>query len=305
MQRSDLHTRTCQSAAASVMKAYSTSFSLAARLLPPDIRTHITSIYALVRVADEVVDGAFEGSTPAERIDHLDALQARVRDAMDCGFSTDPYVHAFAWTARRVGIGPAQWTPFFDSMRADADPQPHGADSLRVYVHGSAAVVGEMCLLAFHDGEPVPAGNRADAVAGARALGSAFQTVNFLRDLREDTIGLGRSYLPAASTSGPGTVSTDPTTEEYTTLTEEQKEAVLADIRADLRTAQHTIPLLPQPVRPAVRLAHDLFAALADTLDDTAASELARTRVRVPPRRKLILAAAAVGRRGLPGMVRG
>ena len=303
MRRSDLHTRTAQAAAARVMKEYSTSFSLAARLLPPPVRTHITSIYSLVRVADEVVDGAFEGSTPAQRIAELDALEERVRAAVEYGFSADAYVHAFGWSARRVGIGPAQWEPFFDSMRADADPRPHGAASLREYIHGSAEVVGEMCLLAFHDGAPVPAGHRADAVAGARALGSAFQTVNFLRDLREDTIGLGRSYLPAAFTLGAKTGSTEPT-QETTTLTEEQKEAVLADIRADLRTAQRTIPLLPQPVRPAVRLAHDLFAALADTLDDTAASELARTRVRVPSRRKLILAATAVGRRGLPGMMR-
>ena len=304
MQRSDLHTRTCQSAAASVMKEYSTSFSLAARLLPPHIRTHITSIYALVRVADEVVDGAFVGSTPAERINHLDALQARVREAVDCGFSTDPYVHAFAWTARRVGIGPAQWTPFFDSMRADADPQPHGPESLRTYVHGSAAVVGEMCLLAFHDGAPVPTARRAELLAGAHALGSAFQTVNFLRDLREDTAFLGRSYLAAAPSAGLGETRSD-VREDVTALTEEWKTDVLADIRTDLRTARAAIPLLPPSVRPAVRLAHDLFAALADTLDGTAASTLAHTRVRVTPQRKLVLAAAAVGRRGLPGMVRG
>ena len=288
MRRSDLHTRTAQAAAARVMKEYSTSFSLAARLLPAPVRTHITSIYALVRVADEVVDGAFEGSTPAQRIAELDALEERVRGAAEREFSADAYVHAFSWSARRVGIGPAQWEPFFDSMRADAYPQPHGAASLREYVHGSAEVVGEMCLLAFHDGAPVPAAHREELVTGARALGSAFQTVNFLRDLREDSVELGRAYLRA-------------TTREP--LTDEQKSLILADIRADLLTARAVIPLLPRSVQPAVRLAHDLFAELADVLEATASTTIARTRVRVPPRRKVALAATAVRRRGLPAMV--
>lgn len=289
MQRSDLHTRTSQLAAARVMKEYSTSFSLAARLLPSDVRTHITSIYALVRVADEVVDGAFAGSTPQERIAELNALEARVDDAVACGFSSDAYVHAFARSARTVGIGPAQWQPFFASMRADADPSPHEDDSLKEYVHGSAEVVGEMCLRAFFEGAPVPVHRGEELECGARALGAAFQKVNFLRDLREDSIELGRAYLPGTSSAG---------------LTEEQKRAAVMDIRADLLTARAAIPLLPVRVRPAVRLAHDLFAELTDTLDRTAAATLSRTRVRVPPRRKLALAAAAVGRRGLPGVVR-
>jgi len=289
MQRSDRHTRTSQLAASHVMREYSTSFSLATRLLPPHVRTHITSIYSLVRVADEVVDGAFPGASPEQKIAELDALESRVRDAHACGFSTDAYVHAFAWSARRVGIGPAQWEPFFASMRTDARPEPHGSDSLRAYVHGSAEVVGEMCLLAFLDGDPVPAARREGLFRGARALGSAFQKVNFLRDLREDGDGLGRSYFPDTAHAGP---------------TEEQKDAIVADIRDELTRAWAMIPFLPSRVRPAVRLAHDLFAALNDALDEAPAESLTQVRVSVPTRRKLALAAGALSGRGRPGTVR-
>jgi phytoene/squalene synthetase len=112
--------------------------------------------------------------------------------------------------------------------------------------------------------------------------------VNFLRDLREDSVELGRAYLPATRREP---------------LTDEQKSLILEDIRADLLTARAVIPLLPRSVQPAVRLAHDLFAELADVLEATASTTIARTRVRVPPRRKVALAATAVRRRGLPAMV--
>lgn len=283
MQRSSLHTRTCQAAAARVIEEYSTSFSLATRLLPSEIRTHVTSIYSLVRVADEVVDGAFPASQPEDRIRELDVLEARVRDACARGFSTDAYVHAFAWSARSTGIGPAQWEPFFESMRADAHPCLHDEVSLRTYVHGSAEVVGEMCVLAFLDGAPVTPARLEALFRGARALGSAFQKVNFLRDLAEDRDELDRAYLPGIGRSAP---------------TDAQKAAIVADIRDELDTACASIGLLPKQVRPAVRLAHDLFGELARALDAAPAHRLTRTRIRVPAGRKAVIAASAlVGRR--------
>ena len=95
------------------MRGYSTSFSLASSALPGRIRAHIEAVYAMVRVADELVDGAWEGADPAAIREELDRFESVIAGAVASGFSTDLVAHAFAQTARHTGIGPAQWEPFF------------------------------------------------------------------------------------------------------------------------------------------------------------------------------------------------
>lgn len=122
-------TQTARAAADRVISSYSTSFGLATKLLGPRHRSHVRSLYALVRVADEVVDGAASaaGLDPAEKAEALEHYAEETRRAMERGYSTDLVVHAFARTALEAQIGADLIDPFFDSMRADLEPAAYGA----------------------------------------------------------------------------------------------------------------------------------------------------------------------------------
>ena len=275
------YTAAATAAAAVVIRRYSTSFGLACRLLGTEQRRDIESVYALVRIADEAVDGAAAeaGLGLADILAQLDRLEDETYTAIRLGYSTNPAVHAFALAARRAGIGRDLVDPFFASMRRDCDPDWHSEDSLGAYIYGSAEVVGLMCLRVFLAGLMVPPGEGAILEHSARRLGAAFQKVNFLRDLGQDGDELGRRYFPGI----------DPRH-----LTERQKETVLADLRADLDAALPGLRLLPGTSRRAVALAHALFAELAERIAACPARVLATTRVRVPTHVKLRLAAAVV-----------
>lgn len=271
-----------------VIDRYSTSFGMASRLLGAGIRQSVANIYALVRVADEIVDGGADAAgldtRQAERM--LDAYEAETERALAEGYSADLVVHAFARTARAAGFGAELTKPFFASMRADLHETAHDAQSFAAYIYGSAEVVGLMCLRVFVKDAPRP--YRRDELetleTGARALGAAFQKVNFLRDLAADHDKLGRSYFPGI---------------DATRLTEDEKNRLLDDIDADLARAAATLPLLPRSSRRAVALAQRLFAELSRRLRRTPADVLIRTRVRVPDPVKLRIAfgAATLGGR--------
>lgn len=297
----------------SVIGAYSTSFGLAARLLGPRHRDHVRNIYALVRVADELVDGiATEaGLAPEQQRRMLDQLESETESGMRLGYSSNPIIHAFARTARAAGIGVELTRPFFASMRTDLQTIPSGQEAtppgqqttpsgppttssgtqttaseaqLRFdrrahaeYVYGSAEVVGLMCLRIFVRNEECTLSEERLLEHGARSLGAAFQNVNFLRDLGDDTQRLGRSYL-----SENGTVDA-----------RTQAEWITA-IRAQIAAADRTIPLLPSDARVAVLCALRLFSALADRLSVVPAEELPRRRITVAGPRKAALVLRAV-----------
>ncbi|MGA1836789.1 squalene/phytoene synthase family protein [Herbiconiux sp. 11R-BC] len=267
-----------------VIRRYSTSFGLASRLLAQPVRQDVENIYALVRIADEVVDGVAASASlaPAEICARLDALERETVTAMHCGYSTNLVVHAFAWTARRAGFGEELTAPFFRSMRSDVSETRHTPESFDDYVYGSAEVVGLMCLAAFLRGVPVGEAERTRLADGARHLGAAFQKINFLRDLAADFGALGRSYFPGI---------------DVETFSEAEKERILDDIDDDLRIARSCLPGLPASSRRAVALAQGLFEELTDRLRATPASVLAATRIRVPnPVKARIAAGAALGR---------
>ena len=269
-----LYDAAAQDAAATVISKYSTSFALACRLLGPRPRPHVRNVYALVRVADEVVDGpAVAAGLPPDAIrEVLDELESETLRAIERGFSANLVVHAFALTARECGIGPDLVTPFFASMRTDLGEKQHDDASHDRYVYGSAEVVGLMCLQVFvNAGRVAPVEPDPALIDGARRLGAAFQDVNFLRDLDHDASALGRDYLGLAD----GTRSRD---------------AVLDRIDADLAAAAAAIPGLPADCRRAVTAAHDLFAELSVRLR---ADDGGTGRVRVPDAVKARLAARA------------
>ena len=269
--------------AATIIHEYSTSFGMATRLLSPAVRPGVEDVYALVRVADEIVDGAAAeaGLSPDEIAAMLDALEDDTERAMRVGYSANVVVHAFARTARAAGFGPELTRPFFASMRRDLDPVDFSADELSDYIYGSAEVVGLMCLAVFLHDTPVPEPTRRRLEAGARRLGAAFQKINFLRDLGVDYTELGRSYFPGI----------DPAR-----LTERQKLALVVDIDCDLGAAADAIPELPENCRRAIAAAHGLFAELSDRIRVTPAADLIARRVSVPTRTKLaILVRATAG----------
>ncbi len=270
--------------ARSVIGVYSTSFGLATRLLPARERQHIRNVYALVRLADEIVDGvaAAAGLDRDEVRATIEAFEAETYRAMRTGYSANPVIHAFASTARECGIEQVIVSPFFTSMRMDLAVETHTADSVAVYIDGSAEVVGLMCLRVFTVGRHVSKVRGDELERGARALGAAFQKVNFLRDLAADADGLGRTYFPGV---------------DVTRFDEVTKHRLLDDIESDLATAAIAIALLPHGARRAVGLAHALFAELAVRLRRTPAERLRTSRVRVPDPVKLQLAALALADR--------
>ncbi|WP_258062166.1 squalene/phytoene synthase family protein [Arthrobacter sp. B0490] len=272
---------------AEVIRCYSTSFGMAARTLDRPTRASIEAVYALVRVADEIVDGAAAGAgVPPAGVERLlDDLERETEQAMATGYSTNLVVHAFAVTARTTGIGTDLTRPFFASMRADITQREHTQESFDLYVYGSAEVVGLMCLRAFLVGRPVTPEEDAVLVDGARHLGAAFQKINFLRDLAEDFSTLGRSYFPGVR---PGSFS------------EADKIRLLDDIDEDLRISAAALPGLPATPRRAVALAQGLFTELAVRLRRTPAEELLRARIRVPNPVKLRILAQAFTGRAIP-----
>ena len=264
-------------AAEQIIAAYSTSFGLATRLLGPRHRRHVRNVYALVRVADELVDGVAAGASFAPEQQHaaLDLLESETEQAMHSGYSSNPIVHAFARTARCARIDVELTRPFFASMRTDLQSASFaggaGAPVLRFedaahadYVYGSAEVIGLMCLRIFMREEACTDDAARALEHGARRLGAAFQNVNFLRDLGDDTQRLGRGYL------GPGEEMSPDVQERWVTT-----------IREPLDDASATLPLLPRDARVAVACALRLFAALTERIARTPASMLHERRVRV------------------------
>ena len=270
-----------QASAAAVIRGYSTSFGWTCRLLGRPVRGHVRNIYALVRLADEIVDGPVSANDPARGRELLDELERETAHAVAEGFSTNLVVHAYALTARRFTLRPELMEAFFASMRMDLDTSTHTPDSFADYVYGSAEVVGLACLQVF-----LGAAGRTDydvLAPGARSLGAAFQKINFLRDLAADRDDLGRAYFPGI----------DPAH-----LTDTQRDLLVADIRVDLAAARTALTQLPANSRAAVGAAHDLFAELTRRIADTPTDLLLRSRVRVPGRVKALILARALATGG-------
>uniref|UniRef100_UPI00301CB22A phytoene/squalene synthase family protein n=1 Tax=Microbacterium sp. LB16 TaxID=3081271 RepID=UPI00301CB22A len=265
-----------------VIRTYPTSFGLATRLLGARHRQHVHNIYAMVRIADEIVDGvaAEAGLDVAAQSAALDSYVAETHRSMRSGYSSDLILHAFAQTARECGIGEELTVPFFDSMRADIAGDAftaYDADAHAAYVYGSAEVVGLMCLQVFLRGAERSPGELETLHRGARQLGAAFQNVNFLRDLADDTDRLQRGYLGGDAR-----------------LTDADRDAWVDTVFRQLDDARAAIPLLPKDARAAVRSALSLFAALTRRVAKTPAAVLYQRRVRVPDPIKAVLAARAV-----------
>ncbi len=264
----DQYTDVCYDTARTITLRYSTSFGKSSRLFSKAIRKHIYAIYGLVRVADEVVD-TYQGKNTARVIKEL---EAHTLHALKTGFSPNPLVHAFVVTAKRYGIGRDLIRPFFKSMRMDIKPKTYGRHLYAVYIYGSAEVIGLMCLKVFCD-DPV---QYKQLENGARSLGSAYQKVNFLRDVKADYEERGRVYFPGI---------------HFDTFNDRQKNIIIKDIRKDFQKAKTSVNDLPKNARAAVALSYAYYSELLKKLDRASVEDIKSSRIRVATFRKIALLA--------------
>ena len=262
----ELYTSTSYQLARTLTLNYSTSFGQSSKLFSKDIRDHIYAIYGLVRVADEIVD-TYTGKNTAQL---LHELETHTLEALKTGFSPNPLVHAFATTARQFDIQPNLITPFFKSMAMDLEVRTYTQAEYETYIYGSAEVIGLMCLKVFCNDK----NQYKKLEAGARALGSAYQKVNFLRDIAADYDERGRVYFPSV---------------EFDSFNDAQKETIIADIKVDFKKASVAVPKLPTNARSAVTLSFEYYSELLHKLENASAESIKAGRLRVGTAKKLQL----------------
>ena len=244
-----------------ITQKYSTSFHSATTLFSDETRKAIQSIYGFVRLADEIVD-TFHGTDKAYL---LEKFETDYYDAFKQGISLNPLLHSFQLTVKKYGIDDAYIQDFLGSMKADLQKKEYTSQSeINDYIYGSADVVGLMCLRVFCKGDLQLFQS---LVVPAMRLGSAFQKVNFLRDLREDIRELGRSYFPEVNLNK--------------TPDEETKALLVKDIEKDFETAFAGIRRLPYDSRLAVMVAYRYYRQLLKKIKKTPAAELLNRRIRV------------------------
>jgi len=251
-----------------ITKKYSTSFSIAVNLLSSNIREAIYNIYGFVRVADEIVD-SFE-EYPKEEL--LDRFEEEYRYSLKVGISTNPVINAFQGTVSKYNIDHALVDSFLKSMRTDLEKQNYdNQEEIDNYIYGSADVVGLMCLKVFVQGDDEKYNNLKEP---AMKLGSAFQKVNFLRDLNEDFENLNRSYFPNINPNN---------------FTEADKSKVLLEINNDFEEAYKGIVKLPKEAKLAVYVAYKYYFNLLHKIERTPSKTLKEKRIRVSNPKKMAL----------------
>ncbi len=247
--------------------AYSTSFSLGIRFLGKKLHDPIYAIYGFVRFADEIVD-SFHGH---DKEVLLNEFKQETWKAIEKGISLNPILNCFQSVVTRYGIERDLIDRFFDSMEADLSVTAHSKASYDQYILGSAEVVGLMCLRVFTNNDR---SLFEELKQPAMKLGSAFQKVNFLRDINADYTILGRTYFPGVN---------------FDTFTSRDKEQIQADIEKDFEAALAGIRKLPLTSRKGVYLAYFYYRKLFMLIKNTPAEMVMNVRIRIPNYRKISL----------------
>jgi phytoene synthase len=250
-----------------ITKAYSTSFSIGILFLNKELRKHIYAIYGLVRIADEIVDTMHN----IEQRTYLEKFREQTFEDIKNGFSTNPVVNAFRITAQKFNIGEDLIEPFFDSMFMDLYKRKYNEIEYRNYIYGSAEVVGLMCLKVFVNGDE---SLYKELKPYAQALGSAFQKVNFLRDVKNDFEVLNRAYFPDV---------------DFANLTENDRAKIIEDIEKDFQTALIGIRKLPKSSKLGVLVAYEYYRKLLEKIRKLPAEEVLKKRIRINNFIKFIL----------------
>lgn len=249
-----------------VTETYSTSFSLATRILSNNIRQDIYNIYGFVRFADEIVD-TFHDYNKAELFTRF---QQSLDEALEEGISLNPILNSFQETVHRYNIDRDYIDAFMQSMYWDLSKKAYLSDEeYKAYIYGSADVVGLMCLKVFVKGDVDLFNTLKDS---AMRLGSAFQKVNFLRDLKTDHEQLERSYFPNV---------------DMNAFDEDSKQAIINEIEADFNAGLEGIFQLPDEAKFGVYTAYKYYLRLLKKLKKTPSTQIKSKRIRVPNYQKI------------------
>ena len=249
-----------------VTQSYSTSFSLATKMLHSSIRPHIYNIYGFVRFADEIVDSFHQ--YPKKEL--LDRFEEDLDLCLTQRISLNPILNSFQETVHAFQIDRELIDAFMRSMRWDLDKKVYTTETdYKAYIYGSADVVGLMCLKVFVKGDQ----NKYDELKpAAMALGSAFQKVNFLRDLKDDFQELNRTYFPSVN---------------FNQFDEKSKRAIINEIEQDFALALVGIFKLPMEAQFGVYTAYKYYTKLLKKLKNTAPNHIQNQRIRVPNYQKM------------------
>ena len=251
-----------------VTKTYSTSFSLATKMLSKSIRQHIYNIYGFVRFADEIVDSFHDYDKAVLFEDFYTDLEKSIKNKIHL----NPILNSFQATYHKFSIDKDLVDSFMSSMEKDLHKKKYMTNQeYEEYIYGSADVVGLMCLKVFVNGDSE---KYEELKSFAMSLGSAFQKVNFLRDLKDDFEILNRTYFP----------NTD-----LNKLNEESKIKIINEIEADFKEGLNGIKKLPIEAKFGVFMAYRYYSQLLKKLKKTPALEIKNTRIRVPNYKKIEL----------------
>ena len=244
-----------------VTESYSTSFSLATKMLAPSIRPDIYNIYGFVRFADEIVD-SFHAYNKKELFDNFELA---LKSALNAKISLNPILNSFQHTYHKYQIPYHLVESFMKSMRMDLTKSEYRTEAeYKEYIYGSADVVGLMCLKVFVKGDDLQYDELKES---AMSLGSAFQKVNFLRDLKADFEDLNRAYFPHAN---------------LMELDEASKQRIVQEIKEDFAKGYSGILNLPKEAKFGVYTAYKYYYKLLKKLQNTPSREIKNARIRVP-----------------------
>lgn len=248
-----------------ITQRYSTSFTLGIRTLDKKFHYPIYGIYGFVRYADEIVD-TFHNQDKA-------ALLARFKkdtyQAISEGISLNPVLHSFQIVVNQYNLDHALIEAFLHSMEMDLEETVYNQTDYEEYIYGSAEVIGLMCLKVFCNGDD---NNYQVLLPSAKSLGSAFQKVNFLRDIKSDFEDRGRVYFPGV---------------DFNAFSKSSKEQIENDIQADFDAALIGIRQLPDGAKKGVFLAYKYYLKLFRKIKACPASKIQEERIRVPNSRKI------------------
>jgi 15-cis-phytoene synthase len=250
-------------------RSYSTSFSLGIRCLGKELRDPVYSIYGFVRFADEIVD-TFHDYNKQQLLERFKEDTYR---AIDDHISTNPILNSFQITVHHFNIDRILVDQFLHSMEMDLNKKDHSQESFEEYILGSAEVVGLMCLRVFCNGD-----NELYLTLKpyAMSLGSAFQKINFLRDLNADFNGMGRSYFPNIDLSR---------------FDDSNKKLIEESIADDFHKGYEGIKQLPKAARFGVYVAYVYYLALFKKIKNTPSEKVLQSRIRIRNRHKARLLA--------------
>ena len=253
-----------------VIKRYSTSFYFSSSLLSKTIRQDIFNIYGFVRLADEIVDTFHE--YPKQEL--LEDFEKELWRSVDNKISLNPILNSFQHTVNKYSIPKDLINSFLDSMKMDLEKKEYNSvEEYKKYIYGSADVVGLMCLKVFVKGSE---SSFSELSPFAISLGSAFQKVNFLRDLKDDSNVLNRIYFPNV---------------DMNNFNEKSKKEIILEIEKDFANAVKGIVKLPKNSKFAVYIAYRYYNKLLKKLKRTSSENIVKKRIRIHNLQKFIVIA--------------